>query len=103
MESVSDSENVLSQGSGIGDERGYLSERCDNCNESFDYTMDFTIKVPFGVHSSVSTVNDGNIVVENTKGIVNANNVNGSIKLQQLERESRAVTINGDVDVTANR
>ncbi len=35
---------------------------------------------------------------------MNANNVNGSIKLQQLERESRAVTINGDVDVdyTAN-
>lgn len=88
----------------VGDAWGYLWERCDNCNELFDYKMRFTIKVPFGVHVSVSTVNNGNIVVENTKGIVNANNVNGSIKLQQLERESRAVTINGNVDVdyTAN-
>jgi DUF4097 and DUF4098 domain-containing protein YvlB len=82
-----------------GEGWGYIWDKCDNCNESFDYTMDFTIKVPYGVHVSVSTVNDGNILVENTKSIVNANNVNGNIKLQQLERESRAVTINGDVDI----
>ncbi len=35
----------------VGDEWGYLWERCDNCNESFDYTMDFTIKIPYGVHA----------------------------------------------------
>jgi DUF4097 and DUF4098 domain-containing protein YvlB len=73
--------------------------KCSNCNEEFDYKMDFTIKVPFSIHVDVSTVNNGNIVVENTKGIVNANNVNGSIRLQQLEREAKASTINGDVDI----
>jgi DUF4097 and DUF4098 domain-containing protein YvlB len=74
-------------------------ENCNKCYEEFDYAMDFTIQVPFSCHLEVSTVNDGNIVVENTKGIVVANNVNGSIKLQQLEREAKASTINGDVDI----
>jgi DUF4097 and DUF4098 domain-containing protein YvlB len=74
-------------------------ENCKSCHEEFDYAMDFIIKVPFSCHLEVSTVNDGNIVAENTKGIVVANNINGSIKLQQLEREAKASTINGDVDV----
>jgi hypothetical protein len=65
----------------------------------FDYKMDFVVKVPFGINVVVSTVNDGDVVVENIKGIVHANNINGSIKLTHLVRESVASTINGDVDI----
>ena len=81
-------------------EWGYnWDNNCNNCHEEFDYKMDFTIKVPYSTHLNVSTVNDGDIVIENTKGVVSANNINGSISLQNVEREAMATTINGNVDV----
>lgn len=75
---------------------------CNNnrsCREEYDYTMDFVIKVPSSLSISASTVNDGDIVVENVKGSVYANNINGSIRLTNLVREANASTINGDLDV----
>lgn len=75
---------------------------CDNnrnCREEYDYTLDFVVKVPTSLNISVSTVNDGNVEVENVKGSVRANNINGSIKLTNLVREADASTINGDVDI----
>ena len=71
-----------------------------DCRPEYDYQMDFTVKVPFGVHLMVSTVNDGDVVVENVKGVIDASNVNGSIRLSNLVREAQASTINGDLDVT---
>src|SRR5688572_17309940 len=77
----------------------YNWTNCDNCQLEYDYTMDFTVKIPSSVHVSVSTVNEGDISVANVKGSVVANNVNGSIKLQNLVREAVATTINGNVDI----
>jgi DUF4097 and DUF4098 domain-containing protein YvlB len=65
--------------------------------------MDFTIRVPSSVHLNVSTINDGDVTVGGVKGIVVANNVNGSIRLRDLERESMACTVNGDVDIEYTR
>jgi hypothetical protein len=70
-----------------------------NCKPEYDYKMDFVLKVPASVHMVVSTINDGDITVENMKGSVNANNINGSIRLTNLVREADAHTINGDVDI----
>jgi hypothetical protein len=70
-----------------------------NCRMEYDYKMDFTLKIPASLHLVVSTINEGDIVVENVKGSVDANNINGSIKLSNLVRESEASTINGDVDI----
>lgn len=79
---------------------GYDWQDCGrNCRTEYDYSMKFTVKVPSGVSLSVSTVNDGDVTVENVKGSVNANNVNGSIKLTQLMGKTTASTINGDVDL----
>ena len=74
---------------------------CDNCNcrTEFDYKMDFVLKVPSTVHLMVSTINDGNISIENVSGAVKADNINGSIKLNNLVREANVSTINGDVDI----
>lgn len=71
----------------------------NNCRPDYDYKMDFTIKVPATVHLILSTINEGDIIVENMKGIVMAGNINGSIRLTNLERETDASTINGDVDI----
>lgn len=74
-----------------------------NCRDEYDYTMDFVVKVPSSLNVAVSTVNDGDVVVENVKGSVIANNINGSIKLTNLSREADASTINGDLDVTYSK
>jgi DUF4097 and DUF4098 domain-containing protein YvlB len=71
----------------------------NNCRQDYDYTMDFTIKVPKSVNINASTVNDGDIVVEKMTGMVEANNINGSIKLTSLMKAANASTINGDVDI----
>jgi len=79
---------------------GYSWNDCGkNCDEKFGYTMDFVVKVPAGINVMVSTINDGEISVENVKGIVQASNINGGIKLKNLMREADASTINGDVDI----
>jgi DUF4097 and DUF4098 domain-containing protein YvlB len=79
---------------------GYSWNDCGkNCDENFDYTMDFVVKVPAGINVMVSTINDGEITVENVKGIVYANNINGGVTLKNLMREAEASTINGDVDI----
>lgn len=79
---------------------GYSWNDCGKkCDEKFNYTMDFVVKVPAGINLMVSTINDGEISVENVKGVVQANNINGGIKLKNLMREAEASTINGDVDI----
>ena len=75
----------------------------DCCDTPYDYTLDFNIKVPAGINLVLSTVNDGNIKVENVKGSVYTNNVNGSIKLANLASDASASTINGDVDIEYDR
>src|SRR5579859_3700011 len=74
---------------------------CNNgdCNPPYDYTFNFTVKVPSGINVEVSTVNNGNVTVENVKGKVKAENVNGAIHLSALAGQTYASTINGDVDV----
>ncbi|MGC4022341.1 MAG: hypothetical protein QM734_10520 [Cyclobacteriaceae bacterium] len=61
---------------------------CDDgdCNPPYDYVFNFVVKVPAGINVEVSTVNDGNVSVENVKGAVKANNVNGAIRLSSLAR-----------------
>lgn len=70
-----------------------------DCTEGFGYTLDFVVSVPSGTHVLVSTINDGEVVVENVKGIVRASNINGDITLKNLVREASASAINGNVDI----
>jgi len=77
----------------------YSGNNCQNCHEAYDYKMDFTVKVPPSINLITNTINNGDIVVENVKGIISANNINGSIRLHNLTREAEARTINGNVDI----
>lgn len=89
-----------SRHSHMGTKWGYSwSERGRSCHETYNYSMDFKVRIPSTVNLLVSTINDGDVVVENVKGVVKAHNINGSIRLQHLMREAEAHTINGDVDV----
>jgi hypothetical protein len=75
---------------------------CQNCNDDklYDWEMDFTIKVPQGINVLASTVNNGDVEVKNLNGYSLAENVNGSIRMENLSGPGTyASTINGDVDV----
>jgi DUF4097 and DUF4098 domain-containing protein YvlB len=70
-----------------------------DCDKEYDYEMNFTIKVPKSVNLFASTVNDGEININNVKGFLLADNVNGSIRLKNISGATNASTINGDVDL----
>ncbi|MGA2406298.1 MAG: hypothetical protein ABSF81_06060 [Bacteroidales bacterium] len=65
----------------------------------YDYNVDFTVKVPFGMNLHISTVNDGIITVNNVSGTLNINNVNEEISVKNAKGTTYAHTINGDVSV----
>jgi hypothetical protein len=75
---------------------------CQGCDsdKEYDWDMDFTIKVPQGVNVLASTINNGDIEVKNTTAYSGAENINGSVKLENISGTGTyASTINGDVDV----
>lgn len=65
----------------------------------YHYKVDFTIKVPYGTNLHISTVNEGDITVDNVSGTLNINNVNGGITVKNAKATTRAHTINGNVTV----
>jgi hypothetical protein len=75
----------------------------NDCEQSFDYKMDFVIKVPYSSNIYLSTINEGDISAENIQGIVNAKNINGGISLNKISNINYAHTINGDVTMNIDK
>lgn len=75
----------------------------DNDNEDdrdeFEYTLNFKIKIPSSVHIMASTINNGDVVVSGTRGLVQTRNVNGHIRIKDITGGTLAHTINGNVDI----
>ncbi len=65
--------------------------------DSYLRPIDLTIKVPQNFSLKLSTVNDGDIVVENVAGELEVTNVNGAIQLSQVAGSAVANTVNGDL------
>jgi DUF4097 and DUF4098 domain-containing protein YvlB len=71
--------------------------------ESWRAAADLVIQVPFGTSLELSCVNDGNIVVDQVRGEIEAQNVNGAITLTKVSGTALANTTNGDVTVSFAR
>ena len=65
----------------------------------YNYNVDFTVKVPFGMNLHISTVNDGIISVNNVSGKLHISNVNEEISIKNAKGTTYAHTVNGDVTV----
>lgn len=76
------------------------NQRNEDCKTQADHTFDYVVKVPYSLNVSVSTVNNGDVTIENTAGAMSASNINGSITLTGISKQSYAHTINGNVDIT---
>lgn len=66
-------------------------------------TIDLTIQVPRRTSLRLSTVNSGNILVENIRGELELNNTNGSIEAYHISGSVVCNTTNGKVQVTFDR
>lgn len=71
----------------------------DRAEIEYQYYVDFTVKVPFGMNLHISTVNDGIISVKNVSGELHVNNVNAEISITNAKGTTYAHTVNGDISV----
>jgi hypothetical protein len=72
----------------------------DHREIDYNYNVDFTVKVPFGMNLQISTVNNGIISVNNVSGTLHISNVNEEISIKNAKGTTYAHTVNGDVTVT---
>lgn len=63
------------------------------------YNFDLEIRVPKTMMISASTVNGGEVFVENMLNGVKASNVNGSVKVKDVKGNTKVNTVNGDIEV----
>ncbi|SEI96080.1 hypothetical protein SAMN04487995_2755 [Dyadobacter koreensis] len=64
----------------------------------YDFRLEFTVTVPYSMNLLVSTVNGGDVTVEDVTGSLKVSNVNGAIKLANAKGTSDIKTINGNVE-----
>lgn len=62
--------------------------------------ISFDISVPQNFSLELSTVNGGNIVVENVEGEMEISNVNGEVILRNVGGSALVNTVNGDIEAT---
>jgi DUF4097 and DUF4098 domain-containing protein YvlB len=65
----------------------------------YDFRLSFTIRVPYAMNVHASTVNQGDIIVQDVAGALDIDNVNGPITIKNAKGATRAHTINGDLTV----
>jgi hypothetical protein len=71
----------------------------DRQHIDYDYTVDFTVKVPYGMNLHISTVNNGIASVKDVYGVLHVSNVNKEISIVNAKGSTYAHTVNGDVTV----
>ncbi|MBX2895956.1 MAG: hypothetical protein KF763_10970 [Cyclobacteriaceae bacterium] len=72
----------------------------DDCREKVEYTLDYIVRVPKGTNLIVSTINNGNIKIDDVAGGIEAHNINGAIALNGISNAAVAHTINGNVEIS---
>ncbi|WAC14327.1 DUF4097 family beta strand repeat-containing protein [Dyadobacter pollutisoli] len=65
---------------------------------NYHFELNFTVKVPYALNLHISTVNGGDVNVNDVTGSLSVHNVNGAIKLVNAKGAARASTINGNVE-----
>ena len=71
----------------------------DNRKIEYKFNLNFTIKVPYEMNLSVSTINQGDIHIKDVTGRLKVNNINGAIAMVNAKGTTDVHTINGNVDI----
>ncbi len=80
----------------------FTNINCDRWEESpYDHTLNITVKMPKNSKLKVGAINNGEIVVQNTRGsYIEANNINGGIDLSNITGQTKVHCINGEVSIS---
>jgi len=65
--------------------------------DNYSIAYDIEVRVPRGATLEVSTVNDGDVTIEDVNGEFDLKNVNGAVKLVRAGGSGSIHTVNGDV------
>ncbi len=80
--------------------QGHAHYHVDRDDDDYQYRMDFTLQVPRQLNLEVSTVNGGIVEVEKVQSQrIEVANVNGGIRCTEISGQTKATTVNGDVDI----
>jgi DUF4097 and DUF4098 domain-containing protein YvlB len=63
----------------------------------YKVNYEFELEIPRSISVDISTVNDGDILIENVWGDYHVNNVNGGIKMTGLRGSGKAYALNKDL------
>lgn len=66
---------------------------------AYTYQVDLTLRVPANLNLVISTVSNGEVMVNNVIGDIKANHVNGPVTLKGVAGKAEASTVNGRIDV----
>jgi hypothetical protein len=86
----------------VRDTAGNSGRRNSNW-DSYSIAYDIELRVPRGATLEISTVNDGDVTVEDVNGEFDLKNVNGAVRLVRAGGGGSIHTVNGDVDATFAR
>lgn len=75
---------------------------CNSWEESpYDHTLNIKVKMPKNSKLKVGAINNGEVVVKNTRGsYIEANNINGGIELSNITGQTKVHCINGEVGIS---
>jgi hypothetical protein len=90
-----------SVGMDISEEDNHIKIGCGCAGSGKKVSLE--IKVPREFSMKLRTINDGDLIVENVDGEIEASNTNGDVILTNVEGVVVANTINGDVIVKLNK
>lgn len=80
----------------------FTNINCDGWKESpYEHTLNFKIKIPKNSKLKVGAINNGEVLVKNTRGsFIAASNINGGIELMNITGQSKIHCINGAVSIS---
>lgn len=80
----------------------FTNINCDRWEESpYGHTLNFKVKIPKKNRIKVGAINNGELLVKNTRGsFIEANNINGGIELLNVTGQTKVRCINGAVSIS---
>ena len=80
----------------------FTSIDCNNYEHPpYDHNLDFTLRIPRNIKLEVGAINNGEVIVANTRGsFLKANNINGGIELKNVTGKTEVHCINGEVKIS---
>ncbi|TGE24569.1 hypothetical protein E5K00_04975 [Hymenobacter aquaticus] len=92
-------DSVVAYLAGPYDSRPGFNRNRNSSRRDIDYhfTFEYVVKVPARMHLTVSTINNGAVLVQDVSGPLKARNINGAVTLRNVKGATEVGTINGNV------